>query len=148
MLAAAGLESLPPGDARLLQAPWAPVTAHWLEKAASAIAFSINTSSCLLDLDGVIVDGAVSAPLLDRILDAVRAALGQYSWQGIMRPDIIPGAIGPDAKVMGAAYLPLHANFAPGHESFLKPGRGYIPPLDQYVMFNIGAIGAYLRFSK
>lgn len=124
MLAAVGLESLPAGDARLLQAPWAPVTARWVGEAASAIAFSINTSSCLLDLDGVIVDGAIGAPLLDSLIDAVRAALGQYSWQGIMRPDIIRGAIGPDAKVMGAAYLPIHANFAPGHESFLKPGRG------------------------
>lgn len=124
MLAAVGLESLPASDARLLQAPWAPVTARWVGEAASAIAFSINTSSCLLDLDGVIVDGAMGAPLLDSLIEAVRAALGQYSWQGIMRPDIIPGAIGPDAKVMGAAYLPLHATFAPGHESFLKPGRG------------------------
>jgi predicted NBD/HSP70 family sugar kinase len=123
MLAAAGLESLPAGDGRLLQAPWVPVTARWMGEAATAIAFSINTSACLLDLDGVIVDGAVGAPLLDSLIDAVRAALGKYSWQGIMRPDIIPGAIGRDAKVIGAAYLPLHANFAPGHESFLKPGR-------------------------
>ncbi|MBA4094441.1 MAG: serine/threonine protein kinase [Candidatus Accumulibacter sp.] len=124
MLAAVGLEHLPAGDARLLQAPWAPVTRRWVDEAASAIAFSINTSSCLLDLDGVIVDGALGAALLDSLINAVRAALGQYSWQGIMRPEIIPGAIGRDAKVIGAAYLPLHANFAPGHESFLKPGRG------------------------
>ena len=70
---------------------------------------------------GVIVDGAVGAPLLEALIDAVRVALGSYSWQGIMRPQIIPGAIGRDAKVIGAAYLPLHANFAPGVESFLKP---------------------------
>lgn len=124
MLAEVGLDSLPPGDARLLQAPWAPVTRRWLDNAASAIAFSINTSSCLLDLDAVIVDGALQAPVLDALIAAVRAALGQYSWQGIMRPEIIPGAIGRDAKVIGAAYLPLHAHFAPGRESFLKPGRG------------------------
>ena len=123
MLAAVGLESLPAADPRLLQAPWAPVTRRWLEEAASAIAFSINTSSCLLDLDGVIVDGAVGAPLLEALIDAVRVALGSYSWQGVMRPELIAGAIGRDAKVIGAAYLPLHANFAPGHESFLKAGR-------------------------
>jgi hypothetical protein len=45
MLAAVGLESLPASDARLLQAPWAPVTARWVEEAARALAFSINTSS-------------------------------------------------------------------------------------------------------
>ena len=123
MIAAAGLQSLAATDARLLQQPWAPVTQRWLHEAANAIAFSINTSSCLLDLDGVIVDGAVEATLLEALIDAVRTALSNYSWQGIMRPEIIPGAIGPDAKVIGAAYLPLHANFAPGHESFLKSGR-------------------------
>jgi len=121
MFAAVGLESLAAGDPRLLQSPWAPVTRRWVQEAATAIAFSINTSSCLLDLDAVIVDGAVGAPLLEALIDAVRMALGSYSWQGIMRPEIIPGAIGRDAKVIGAAYLPLHANFAPGHESFLKP---------------------------
>lgn len=123
MIAAAGLQSLAATDARLLQLPWAPVTRRWLHEAANAIAFSINTSSCLLDLDGVIVDGAVEAPLLEALIDAVRTALSNYSWQGIMRPEIIPGAIGRDAKVIGAAYLPLHANFAPGYESFLKSGR-------------------------
>jgi len=97
---------------------------RWLRDAAGAIAFAINTSSCLLDLDGVIVDGAAGTPLLDGLIEAVRTALGNYSWQGIMRPEIIQGAIGRDAKVIGAAYLPLHANFAPGHASFLKPGRG------------------------
>ena len=121
MFAAAGLESLAADDPRLLQSAWAPVTRRWMQEAASAIDFSINTSSCLLDLDSVIVDGAVGAPLLEALIGAVRTALGSYSWQGIMRPEIIPGAIGRDAKVIGAAYLPLHANFAQGYESFLKP---------------------------
>lgn len=124
MFAAAGLENLPAGDPRLLVAPWLPVTRRWLGEAAGAIAFSINTSACLLDLEAVIVDGAVGSPVLAALVDAVRTALGHYSWQGIMRPEIVAGAIGRDAKVIGAAYLPLHANFAPGHASFLKSNRG------------------------
>jgi predicted NBD/HSP70 family sugar kinase len=90
----------------------------------AAIAFSINTSACLLDLDALIIDGAVASPLLETLIDAVRTALRHYSWQGVMRPDISAGAIGRDARVIGAAYLPLHANFAPGHESFLKAAKG------------------------
>jgi predicted NBD/HSP70 family sugar kinase len=76
MSAAVGLESLAAADPRLLQSPWAAVTRRWVQEAATAIAFSINTSSCLLDLDGVIVDGAVGAPLLEALIDAVRMALG------------------------------------------------------------------------
>jgi hypothetical protein len=47
---------------RLLRVPGEPLSAHWMEEAASAIALSINTSSCQLDLDGVIVDSAVGGP--------------------------------------------------------------------------------------
>jgi hypothetical protein len=78
------------------------------------------SSACLLDLDGVIVDGAMHGDLLDKLLDEVRAALGRYSWQGVMRPEVQCGMIGADAKVTGAAYLPLHANFASAHDLFLK----------------------------
>ena len=37
-----------------------------------------------------------------------------------MAPEVHAGVIGADAKVTGAAYLPLHANFAPAHDLFLK----------------------------
>ena len=120
MHAAAGLAVLAPLDERVLQGPWRAVTERWLVDAAGALAFAINGSACLLDLDGVIVDGAMQAALLVRLLDAVRTAMGRYSWEGVMRPDLHQGAIGVDAKVTGAAYLPLHASFAPAHDLFLK----------------------------
>jgi hypothetical protein len=33
----------------------------------------------------------------------------------------VPMFIGRDAKLIGAAFLPLHAHFSHGHESFLGP---------------------------
>lgn len=124
MFAAEGLEMLAPDDARALQAPWLPVTEQWLTEAAAAMAFAINGSACLLDLDGVIVDGAMAPDLLVRLLDALRTAMGRYHWEGVMRPTLLQGEVGPDAKVIGAAYLPLHANFAPAHDLFLKAAKG------------------------
>lgn len=120
MYAAAGLTVLGPLDERVLQGAWLAVTERWLLVAAGALAFAINASACLLDLDGVIVDGAMHAALLVRLLAAVRTAMGRYSWEGVMRPELHQGVIGVDAKVTGAAYLPLHANFAPAHDLFLK----------------------------
>jgi predicted NBD/HSP70 family sugar kinase len=121
MFAAQGLAV---DDARPLDAPWLPVTEQWLAEAATAIAFAINGSACLLDLDGVIVDGAMAPDLLVRLLEALRTAMGRYSWEGVMRPALLQGEVGADAKVIGAAYLPLHANFAPAHDLFLKAVKG------------------------
>lgn len=121
MFAAQGLTV---DDALPLDAPWLPVTEQWLAEAATAIAFGINGSACLLDLDGVIIDGAMAPDLLVRLLEALRTAMGRYSWEGVMRPALLQGEVGPDAKVIGAAYLPLHANFAPAHDLFLKAVKG------------------------
>jgi predicted NBD/HSP70 family sugar kinase len=123
MLAEAGLPEIAFTDERALQAPWAAVTRRWIERAANAIAYAGCSAACLLDLDGIIVDGVLDRTLLAELLEATRAALGRYSWQGVMRPQLHAGETGAEAKVMGAAYLPLHANFAPVHGLFLKSGR-------------------------
>jgi predicted NBD/HSP70 family sugar kinase len=124
MIDAAGLPAIPFTDERALQRPWAEVTRAWIARAADAIAFAIGGAACLLDLDGVIVDGAIDRSLLEALLGEVRAAMVRYDWQGAMRPQVLAGEIGADAKVCGAAYLPLHSGFAPAHDLFLKSARG------------------------
>lgn len=120
MFADAKLDPAACGDERALQAPWSTLTDAWMECAADAIALSINNAACLLDLEGVIVDGAIHRDLLDRLLSKVRNYLGRYNWQGIVRPNVHAGMVGADAIVTGAAHLPLHAHFAPAHDLFLK----------------------------
>jgi predicted NBD/HSP70 family sugar kinase len=117
---AAGLDIGAVADERALQAPWAPVTQRWLDEAGTAIAFAINGTACLLDLDCVIVDGSFSRALQAALLHAVERALAGYSWEGVNRPRLQPGTIGPDARAIGGALLPLHANFAPDRDLFLK----------------------------
>jgi hypothetical protein len=68
----------------------------------------------------VIVDGSFSRALQAALLDAVERALAGYSWEGVNRPRLQPGTIGPDARAIGGALLPLHANFAPDRDLFLK----------------------------
>lgn len=117
---AAGLDIAAVTDERALQPPWAPVTQAWLDDAGTAIAFAINATACLLDLDCVIVDGSFSRALQAALLHAVERALAGYSWEGVNRPRLQPGTIGSDARAIGGALLPLHANFAPDRDLFLK----------------------------
>lgn len=107
-------------DERALQAPWLTHTSAWLDDAARAIAFAINGATCLLDLEGVIIDGSIDRALLDKLLIEVEKALGYYSWEGVVRPIVLAGTIGSDARAMGAALLPLYANFGPNRDLFLK----------------------------
>ncbi|NRR29059.1 ROK family transcriptional regulator [Oxalobacteraceae bacterium] len=116
----AGLDASAAYDERALAAPWLAHTAAWLEQAASAIAMVVSSSSCLLDQEGVIIDGSCSRLLLERLLDKVDGALDGYSWEGVQRPQVQAGTIGSDARALGGALLPLYANFAPDRDLFLK----------------------------
>jgi predicted NBD/HSP70 family sugar kinase len=117
---AAGLEASAVGDTRALTKPWAPHTEAWLRDAGPAVAFAANSAACLLDLDGVIIDGSFSRELLVAVLDSVNHSLDRYDWEGVARPLVLEGTIGSDARAMGGALLPLYANFAPDRDLFLK----------------------------
>ena len=120
--AAAGLEAAAAGDARALQKPWLAHTKRWIDEAAAAIALSIDSAACLLDLEGVILDGSFSRELLAALLQQTQACLARYSWEGVARPELLAGTIGSDARALGGALLPLYANFAPDRDLFLKVG--------------------------
>ena len=115
-----GLDPQAASDERALQAPWLAHTRAWLREAGTAIALAVHGAACLLDLDSVILDGNLSRGLLDALLTAVDEALPRYTWEGVARPALKPGTIGPDARALGGAWLPLQASFAPDRELFLK----------------------------
>lgn len=115
-----GLDMAATLDGRALEKPWRPHTDRWLREAGPAVAFAINSAACLLDLEGVIVDGSFSRELLRATVDSVNLALDQYDWEGVARPTVHEGTIGSDARALGGALLPLYANFAPDRELFLK----------------------------
>ena len=121
---AAGLDVTAVADTRALEAPWWPQTEAWLAESAAAIALAVNSAACLLDLENVIIDGSFSRALLTALQAALGRALDGYSWQGVSRPAVLPGTIGPDAQALGGALLPLHANFSPDRALFLKIAAG------------------------
>jgi len=115
-----GLDAAAVADDRALQAPWVAHTQAWLAEAAGAVALAVNSAACLLDLESVIVDGSFSRALQAALVAALQQALDRYSWEGVTRPMLLPGTIGSDARALGGALLPLHANFSPDRDLFLK----------------------------
>lgn len=118
--ATAGLQSPGTGSPQVLAEPWRAVTLRWVADAAVAIAQIISSAACLLDLEGIIVDGAIDRALLAALLEATHAAMARYDWEGVREPQLLPGTIGADAGSLGGALLPLHANFAPDRDLFIK----------------------------
>ena len=117
---ASGLDQSASYDERALQEPWLTHTSAWLDDAARAIAFAIISSVCFLDLESIVIDGSLDRLLLEKLLCEVEKSLDLYRWEGVLRPLILAGTIGPDAHAIGAALLPLYANFGPDRDLFLK----------------------------
>lgn len=119
-LASDGLDAMAAYDDRALQAPFAAATQAWLDDASQALAHAIVNGAAMLDLADVVMDGSMSRPLLQALLERTRAALDRCNWEGLWRPRLHGGRAGAQACALGGAMLPLHANFAPDHDVFLK----------------------------
>ena len=109
-------------DERALTPPFEAETRGWIEQAANALAHTVVSGTAFLDIDAVVIDGSFSRALLERLIDTTQAALLRYNWEGLWSANVIAGQVGPDARALGGALMPLHANFAPDQDLFLKVG--------------------------
>ena len=121
---AAGLDGTATSDGRSMSATYWPHTSLWLDECAPAIALALLNAACLLDLEAVIVDGCFCRELQQALLQAIQKAMHKMNWEGVTPPDLLAGAIGPHARALGGALLPLYANFAPDRDLFLKLNEG------------------------
>lgn len=115
-----GLDPTAAYDDRALQPPFAAASQTWLGSASLALAHAIVSSTAVLDLADVVMDGSMSRALLQALLEQTRAALARCNWEGLWPPQLHGGRVGAQACALGGAMLPLHANFAPDHDVFLK----------------------------
>ena len=117
---AAGLAPDAAYDDRATAAPFAAHTAQWIANAARALAHCAVGGTAFMDLDAVVIDGSFSRTMLTQLLAQTSQALDNYNWEGLWRPQLLAGDIGSDARALGGALLPLHENFAPDRDLFLK----------------------------
>lgn len=85
--------------------------AAWIRNAAAGLAHVAASSAALLDLQALVIDGWMPEPLRARLIQETAAALSVIDLSGAARPSVIAGSIGPNARALGAASLPLSMRF-------------------------------------
>jgi predicted NBD/HSP70 family sugar kinase len=88
-----------------------PALDGWITTASAGLAMAGAGVASVLEIEAMVIDGAMPREVLAQLVDATRSAMAKVNMQGISRFDVVPGTIGADARAMGAASLPLFANF-------------------------------------
>jgi predicted NBD/HSP70 family sugar kinase len=102
---------------------WADFGAHldaWIEEAAYALAYASIAAIAVIDVKAVIIDGAMPAKVRDALVSRVIHHFAALDQRGLSDLTIAPGSIGPDARAIGGAALPLIKNFARDREVLFK----------------------------
>lgn len=119
-LLAAGLDPLLKHQDSIMDPAYAPFTTPWIAQASQALAMTVASSAALLDLDAVVMDGSLGAPLMTALMGATQEALADYRFDGMHQPQLLTGQVGAHARALGGALLPLHSQFFPDKDIFLK----------------------------
>jgi predicted NBD/HSP70 family sugar kinase len=90
------------------------VVSEWINHAARALASAILSASALLELDAVIIDGWMPQEVRAKLVERTRIELHEMDLAGIAPPQIDEGSIGPDARALGAAAIPLALRYMLG----------------------------------
>lgn len=89
----------------------APVLDRWVAEAADGLAAAILSAASLLEIEAVLIDGWMPGPVRARVTQATAAAFARLDQAGITPPAIREGTIGPDARALGAAAIPLSQRY-------------------------------------
>jgi predicted NBD/HSP70 family sugar kinase len=84
----------------------------WIEQAATSVSVAIASAISIIDFEAIVVDGAFPQAVRSALVQRVRERFSRMDLQGVAPTEIVEGTIGRDARVLGAASLPLLAGFA------------------------------------
>ena len=105
-------------------ADWTAFAAHldgWLAGAARGIAHAVAAAAAIIDFEAAVIDGAFPAPVRERLLAAIAAELDRLDLSGLDRPELRAGSIGPIARALGGASLPLFDRYLVDQHALAGP---------------------------
>lgn len=90
----------------------------WIDEAARGIAQAIAGACAVIDFAQARIDGWIPKALRRDLVNAVSLHFGTLNLTGLSRPDLLEGQIGPDARALGAASLPLSERYLVDQTAF------------------------------
>lgn len=87
------------------------ILSDWMDRAANGIAWAALSAAALLEIEAVMIDGWMPTKVRAEITRRTQAALLALDLEGIDPPVIREGSLGPDARALGAAAIPLSQRY-------------------------------------
>lgn len=88
-----------------------PMVGHWIVRAGRNLADAIVSTLSVLDLEGVVIDGALPAKVKRRLVAQVIAQLESTDLQGVQLPIVEDGQLGAEARTKGAAAALISSSY-------------------------------------
>ena len=104
----------------IMDPTYAAMTGPWLEQASRALAMTLTSAAALVELDAVVIDGTLGRSLIEALTQATRREVERYNLEGLHVPAVLVGQVGAHARALGGSLLPLHRQFFPIKDIFLK----------------------------
>ena len=95
----------------------------WIQDSARALAQAIVAAASIIDFSAAVIDGGFPQWVRSRLVQATVAEVDRLDLQGIIRPEIIEGKVGPQARAIGGASLPIFARYRPRPECAVQGNR-------------------------
>ncbi len=86
-------------------------TAEWIATAARGLAHAIVAAASVIDFEAAMIDGGFPAAIRARLVARTAVEISRIDTQGIAVPKLEEGTIGPVARALGAAGLPMFDKF-------------------------------------
>lgn len=83
----------------------------WIDTSAAGLSQAIIAALSVIDFEAIVIDGWMPARVRADLVAATRAHMSRANMTGLNAPDVREGTIGPDARALGAASLPLSHRF-------------------------------------
>ncbi len=94
----------------------------WAETACAELSRAVVSALSVIDFQEVVVDGFLPPSWRDRFTQRLAAAVERFNRSGLKAAPVLAGSIGPMARVLGAAMLPLKARFSPDTDLLVRSG--------------------------
>ncbi|CAO3402926.1 ROK family transcriptional regulator [Azospirillum palustre] len=94
----------------------------WAEAACAELSRAVVSALSVIDFQEVVVDGFLPPSWRDRFTQRLTAAVDRFNRSGLKSAPVMAGSIGPMARVLGAAMLPLKARFSPDTDLLVRSG--------------------------